>query len=119
MAVTLVTIVCAGRYARIGVLYEVPRAYMILPSHRGSCDHGCHDQCSRQQFKLGHTGSPSVKSQRHLAPWRRQHSFRRLRATELTIALLFRINWRLGRRLIYSDEPRFVETNSIDNSTFA
>src|SRR6266403_5277403 len=41
---------------------------MAISSHSGSCDHGCGDQCCRQQFQLSHSSSPFVKSQYHLAP---------------------------------------------------
>jgi hypothetical protein len=47
----------------------VPRGYLALASHSGSCEHGCGDQCSRQKFKLGHLISPlDVKSQQCVAP---------------------------------------------------
>src|SRR5882672_6699474 len=65
---TLVTTTRAGRGTRVRVLYEVPRGYMAISSHSGSCDHGCGDQCCRQQFQLSHSSSPFVKSQYHLAP---------------------------------------------------
>src|SRR5260370_36067282 len=55
---TLVTITRAGRGTRVRVLYEVPRGYMAISSHSGSCDHGCGDQCCRQQFQLSHLISP-------------------------------------------------------------
>jgi hypothetical protein len=39
-------------------LCGVPRGYVALASHSGSCEQGCGDQCSRQKFKLGHLISP-------------------------------------------------------------
>jgi hypothetical protein len=47
-----------GRGAAIGIRREVPRSYMVLASHGGSCEHGCNDQSSRQKFKLSHSISP-------------------------------------------------------------
>ena len=58
MAETLLGRRGAGRDTRIGVQREVPRGYMALASHSGSCKHGCGDQCSRQKFELGHSISP-------------------------------------------------------------
>ena len=50
-------------------LCGVPRGYLALASHSGSCEHGCRDQCSRQKFKLGHLISPwDVQSQQRVAP---------------------------------------------------
>jgi hypothetical protein len=43
--ITSVNITRAGRDARIGVLREVPRGYMALASHSGSCEHACGDKC--------------------------------------------------------------------------
>src|ERR1700726_481044 len=44
---TAVNITGGGGGARIGVQYEVPRGYMALASHSGSCEHGGSDQCRR------------------------------------------------------------------------
>ncbi len=64
MAETPVTFTRAGRGARKGVQYEVPRRYFALASHSGSCKCGCGDQYSRQKFKLAHSISPlDVKSE--------------------------------------------------------
>ena len=69
MAETLVCRTRAGRGTRIGVQREVPRVYLALASHSGSCKHGCGDQCSRQKFNLNHSISPlNTKSQQQLAP---------------------------------------------------
>jgi hypothetical protein len=47
-----------GRSPRIGVQREVPRGYMGLASHGGSCKHGCGDQCSRHSsFYIGYMKS--------------------------------------------------------------
>ena len=105
---TLDTIARAGRDARIGVLYEVPRGYMAISSHSGSCDHGCGDQCCRQQFQLSHSSSPFVKSQYHLAHRVAGLASGDCRATESTRWLCYSASIRLGRRLIYSDEPRLL-----------
>jgi hypothetical protein len=51
-----VNITSDGRGIRIGLLCDVPRGYATLPSHGGSCDHGCGDQRSRQN--LSHSISP-------------------------------------------------------------
>jgi hypothetical protein len=48
--VTFAKISGSGRGTRVEVFCEVPRAYVALASHSGSCDHGCGDQCSRQKF---------------------------------------------------------------------
>ena len=56
-----VNITRVGRDTRIGVRCELPRGYMALASHSGSCEHGCGDQCSRQKFKLSDSGSPSIE----------------------------------------------------------
>jgi hypothetical protein len=55
---TAVNMTGGGGGARIGMLGAVPRGYMALASHSGSCEHGCGDQCSRQKFKLSHQISP-------------------------------------------------------------
>jgi hypothetical protein len=69
MAESLVCRTRAGRDPRIGVQREVPRVYLALASHSGSCKHGCGDQCSRQKFNLSHSIYPlNTKGQRHLAP---------------------------------------------------
>jgi len=47
-----------GRGTRIGAFGETPRGYMALASHGGSCEHGCCNQCSRQNFKLSNSVSP-------------------------------------------------------------
>jgi hypothetical protein len=66
---TAVNITGGGGGARIGVLCAVPRGYMALASHSGSCENGCGDQCSRQKFKLSHLIYPlHMKSQRRVAP---------------------------------------------------
>ena len=68
MAETLVCRTRAGRGTRIGIQRELPRVYLALASHSGSCKHGCGDQCSRQKFDLSHSISPlNTKSQQHLA----------------------------------------------------
>src|SRR5450631_348278 len=47
---TAVNITSGGGGARIGMLCAVPRGYMALASHSGSCEHGCGDQRGRQKF---------------------------------------------------------------------
>jgi hypothetical protein len=60
-----VSITRDGRGIRIGLHCGARRGDAALPSHRGSCDHGCGDQRSRQKFRLGHSISPlDMKSQR-------------------------------------------------------
>ena len=58
MAETPVNITRTGRAIRVGVLCEVPRGYVALASHGGSCERGCGDHCSRQKRELSHSISP-------------------------------------------------------------
>jgi len=44
---TAVNMTGVGGGARIGVFCVVPRGYMALASHSGSCEHGCGNHCSR------------------------------------------------------------------------
>src|SRR6266404_716791 len=113
---TLVTITRTGRGTRVRVLYEVPRGYMVISRHSGSCDHGCGDQCCRQQFQLSHSSSPFVKSQYHLAPGVAGLASGDCRATESTRWLCYSASIRLGRRLIYSDEPRLLGLASVSTT---
>jgi hypothetical protein len=55
MAQTIVRKTRAGRGTRIGLQRELPRVYLVLASHGGSCKHSRGDQCSRQKFNLGHS----------------------------------------------------------------
>lgn len=58
VAKTAVNVTRGGCGAGMSVRRKVPRSYMALASHGGSCEHGCSDQSSRQKFKLGHSISP-------------------------------------------------------------
>jgi hypothetical protein len=105
MAETPVSRTRAGRGTRIGVQREVPRVYLALASHSGSCKHGCGDQCSRQKFNLNHSSSPlntkanstwllKVVGLASRAPCRlASHRVDK-------IALLFRINQETGEEIV-------------------
>jgi hypothetical protein len=114
MAETLLGRRGAGRDTRIGVQREVPRGYMALASHRGSCKHGCGDQCSRQKFELGHSISPlGLRVWLPASPV----GLASHRADEM--ASLFRINQETGQAIgLFRRTSLAVIATSIDDLTF-
>jgi hypothetical protein len=104
IAETPVGITRAGRGRRMGV---VPQGYMVLASHRGSCERGCGEQCSRQKFKPGHSISPlDVKSQPRLAPLRNGAAIRLFQGNISSR----RFNAARGRRVVRSRIPALANT---------
>jgi hypothetical protein len=65
--ITFANVTRSARSTRIGVFCELQRGYMALASHSGSCEHRCSDQCSRQNFEIGHSISPKMKATSRLA----------------------------------------------------